>query len=84
MKILMILLSGVILVNNHSIDKTQFETITGTKVVKQGKVPVVAKKTTTQKTVKKKKNNSKNNSNNTSSSKIFIFIFSFFSIIINC
>lgn len=46
MKILMILLSGVILVNNHSIDKTQFETITGTKVVKQGIVPVVAKKAT--------------------------------------
>lgn len=57
MKLLMILLSGVILVNNHSIDKTQFETITGTKVVKQGIVPVVAKKTTSakKKVVKKTK-----------------------------
>ena len=54
MKILMILLSGVILVNNHSIDKTQLETITGTKVVKQGIVPVVAKKETSKaKTTKK-------------------------------
>lgn len=54
MKILMILLSGVILVNNHSIDKTQLEAITGTKVVKQGIVPVVAKKETSKvKTTKK-------------------------------
>jgi hypothetical protein len=55
MKILMILLSGVILVNNHSIDKTQLEAITGTKVVKQGIVPVVAKKETSKakKVVKK-------------------------------
>ena len=55
MKILMIILSGVILVNNHDMDKTQFEAITGTKVVAQGKVPVVAKKTTSKaKTTKKK------------------------------
>ena len=56
MKILMIILSGVILVNNHDMDKTQFEAITGTKVVAQGKVPVVAKKATTKKakTTKKK------------------------------
>jgi len=54
MKILMILLSVGLLVNNHSIDKTQLETITGTKVVKQGIVPVVAKKTTSKaKTTKK-------------------------------
>ena len=51
----MILLSVGLLVNNHSIDKTQFEAITGTKVVKQGIVPVVAKKTTSKaKTTKKK------------------------------
>ena len=59
MKILMILLSGVILVNNHSIDKTQLEAITMTDVVKQGIVPVVAKKEnskakTTKKATKKK------------------------------
>lgn len=48
MKILMIILSGVILVNNHSIDKTQLETITGTKVVIQGKVPMAAPKKATQ------------------------------------
>ena len=53
MKILMILLSGVILVNNHSIDKAQFEAITNTKVVKQGIVQVVAKKATTNKKTKK-------------------------------
>ena len=67
MKILMIMLSGVLLVNNQkNIDKKQFEAITGTKVVAQGKVPVVAKKNTTKnetnknaqkkkKTVQKKK-----------------------------
>ena len=50
----MILLSVGLLVNNHSIDKTQFEAITGTKVVKQGIVPVVAKKETSKaKTTKK-------------------------------
>ena len=50
MKILMIMLSGVLLVNNQkNIDKKQFEAITGTKVVAQGKVPVVAKKNTTKK-----------------------------------
>jgi len=59
MKILMIILSGVILVNNHDMDKTQLEAITGTKVVKQGIVPVVAKKEnskakTTKKATKKK------------------------------
>lgn len=55
MKILMIILSGVILVNNHDMDKTQLEAITNTKVVVQGKVPVVAKKTTSKaKTTKKK------------------------------
>ena len=62
MKILMILLSGVILVNNHSIDKTQLEAITGTKVVKQGIVPVVAKKNISTKKIsaKKSKINKKN------------------------
>lgn len=50
----MILLSGVILVNNHSIDKTQIEAITGTKVVKQGIVPVVAKKETSKAKITKK------------------------------
>ena len=59
MKILMIILSGVILVNNHDIDKTQLEAITGTKVVAQGKVPVVAKKATTKKATKKKKTTKK-------------------------
>ena len=48
MKILMIILSGAILVNNQP-SKEQFEVITGTKVVEQGKVPVVAKKATTKK-----------------------------------
>lgn len=56
MKILMILLSGVILVNNHSIDKTQLEAITGTKAVKQGIVPVVAKKNISTKKISAKKN----------------------------
>lgn len=56
MKILMIMLSGVLLVNNQkNIDKKQFEAITGTKVVAQGKVPVVAKKVTTKNAQKKKK-----------------------------
>lgn len=56
MKILMIMLSGVLLVNNQkNIDKKQFEAITGTKVVAQGKVPVVAKKNTTKNAQKKKK-----------------------------
>lgn len=48
MKILMIILSGVILVNNQP-SKEQFEIITGTKVVEQGYVPVVAKKATVKK-----------------------------------
>ena len=46
MKILMIILSGVLLVNNQP-SKEQFEVITGKQVVEQGYVPVVAKKTTT-------------------------------------
>lgn len=47
MKILMIMLSGVMLVNSQEIKKEPLETITGTKVVAQGTVPVVAKKATT-------------------------------------
>lgn len=47
MKILMIMLSGVMLVNSQDMSKERFEVITGTQVVVQGKVPVVAKKVTT-------------------------------------
>ena len=48
MKILMIMLSGVVLVNNQNpVDVGRFEQITGQKVVRQGIVPVVAKKSTT-------------------------------------
>lgn len=54
MKYLMIMLSWGVLVNNQP-SKEQFESITGTKVVVQGKVPVVAKKVTTKKVSKKKK-----------------------------
>ena len=52
MKILMIMLSGVILVNNQP-SKEQFEVITGKQVVAQGNVPAVAKKATSKKTTKK-------------------------------
>ena len=48
MKILMIILSGVALVNNQP-SKEQFEVITGKQIVEQGYVPVVAKKATTKK-----------------------------------
>lgn len=47
MKILMIMLSGVMLVNSQDMSKEKFEVITGTQVVVQGKIPVVAKKVTT-------------------------------------
>lgn len=47
MKILMIMLSGVMLVNSQDMSKERFEVITGTQVVVQGKIPVVAKKVTT-------------------------------------
>lgn len=47
MKILMIMLSGVMLVNSQYMSKENFEVITGTQVVVQGKIPVVAKKVTT-------------------------------------
>lgn len=53
MKILLIILSGVLLVNNEP-NKARFEAITGTKVVKQGIVPIIDKKATTKaKTTKK-------------------------------
>lgn len=54
MKYLMIMLSWGVLVNNQP-SKEQFESITGIKVVVQGKVPVVAKKVTTKNVQKKKK-----------------------------
>ena len=54
MKYLMIMLSWGVLVNNQP-SKEQFESIAGTKVVVQGKVPVVAKKVTTKNAQKKKK-----------------------------
>ena len=47
MKILMIMLSGVMLVNSQDMSKEKFEVITGTQVIVQGKIPVVAKKVTT-------------------------------------
>ena len=47
MKILMIMLSGVMLVNSQDMGKERFEVITGTQVVVQGRIPVVAKKVTT-------------------------------------
>ena len=50
----MIMLSWGVLVNNQP-SKEQFEAITGTKVVVQGKVPVVAKKVTTKNALKNKK-----------------------------
>lgn len=68
MKILMIILSMGVLVNNQDMGKEIFEEITGTKVVVQGKIPVVAKKVTTsvkkatptkKKTTKKTKNTKK-------------------------
>ena len=43
----MIMLSGVMLVNSQDMSKERFEVITGTQVVVQGKIPVVAKKVTT-------------------------------------
>lgn len=56
MNILMIMLSGVVLVNNQNpVDAGRFEQITGQKVVRQGIVPVVAKNDTTQLNVKSKK-----------------------------
>ena len=54
MEYLMIMLSWGVLVNNQP-SKEQFESTTGTKVVVQGKVPVVAKKVTTKNAQKKKK-----------------------------
>ena len=61
MKLLLIILSGVLLVSNEP-NKAQFEVITGTKVVKQGIVPVVTKKNTSTKKIsaKKSKKNKKN------------------------
>lgn len=47
MKILMIMLSGVMLVNSQDMSKEKFEVITETQVVVQGRIPVVAKKVTT-------------------------------------
>ena len=47
MKILMIMLSGVMLVNSQDMSKEKFEVITGTQLVVQGRIPVVAKKVTT-------------------------------------
>ena len=47
MKILMIMLSGVMLVNSQDMGKERFEVITGTQVVVQGRISVVAKKATT-------------------------------------
>lgn len=46
MKILMIMLSGVMLVNSQDMSKERFGVITGTQVVVQGRVPVVAKNKT--------------------------------------
>lgn len=63
MKLLLIILSGVLLVSNEkNIDKAQLEAITKTKVVKQGIVPVIAKKNTSTKKIntKKSKINNKN------------------------
>ena len=59
---ILLLLSGVILANKEP-NKTYLETITGIKIVEQGKVPVIAKKVTSKtknaqkkkKTVQKKK-----------------------------
>ena len=77
MKILMIMLSGVMLVNSQDMGKERFEEITGTKVVEQYKIipseivqQAVAKKATTsvkkstptkKKTTKKAKSNTKSN-----------------------
>lgn len=68
MNILMVMLSGVALVNNQNINKNEFETITGTKVVEQYKIipkeliqlkmaenQLVAKKKKTKNAQKKKK-----------------------------
>lgn len=56
----------MLLVNNQkNIDKKQFEAITGTKVVAQGKVPVVAKKVTTNKKTKKNVKKKKKTTNKT-------------------
>jgi hypothetical protein len=70
MKILLIILSGVCLVNNQP-SKEQFEAITNKKVFAQGKVPVVAKKATTEakKDVKKKKTTKKSTKKKTSQKK---------------
>ena len=52
---ILLLLSGVILANKEP-NKTYLETITGIKIVEQGKVPVIAKKVTSKaKKVSKKK-----------------------------
>ena len=59
MKILMIMLSGVMLVNSQDMNKERFEVITGTQVVVQGKVPVVAKKATSKKATPTKKKTTK-------------------------
>ena len=68
MNILMVMLSGVSLVNNQNINKNEFEAITGTKVVEQYKIipkeviqlkmaenQLVAKKKKTKNAHKKKK-----------------------------
>ena len=54
MKYLMIMLSWGVLVNNQP-SKEQFESITGTKIVVQGEVPVATKKKKTKNAQKKKK-----------------------------
>lgn len=59
MKILMIMLSGVMLVNSQDMSKERLEVITGTQVVVQGKVPVVAKKATSKKATPTKKKTTK-------------------------
>ena len=63
MKILMIMLSGVMLVNSQDMSKERLEVITGTQVIVQGRVPVVAKNKTSNikiaKSIKKAKKKAK-------------------------
>ena len=69
----MIMLSGVMLVNSQDMSKERFEVITGTHVVVQGRVPVVAKKVTTsvkKATPTKKKTTKKKNTKNTKRKKV--------------
>lgn len=57
----MIMLSGVMLVNSQDMSKEKFEVITGTQVIVQGRVPVVAKnEITIASTIKVAKNALKN------------------------